>query len=176
MAAADFRPTRSVALVGLMAAGKTTVGERLAERLGLPFSDSDSEVERLARLSVTEIFEKRGEQAFRVMEREAIERLVRGAPMVIAAGGGAFNDEDNRRLMLKRCIVVWLDADVQTLAGRLGGERERPLLRDRHPETMLARLGADRGRFYAQAPIRIDARPAVEAVVEQIVAALIAQG
>ena len=176
MTAATFQPTRSVVLVGLMGAGKTTVGERLAARLALPFSDSDAEVERSAGLSVAEIFEQRGEPAFRELEREAIGRLIRGSPRVIAAGGGAFVDEDTRGLMLKRCIVVWLDADVQTLAGRLAGESDRPLLRDGDPESMLARLRSDRERYYAQAPIRIDARPAVQTVVEQIIAALIAHG
>lgn len=174
MTAAEFRLPRPVVLVGLMGAGKSTVGARLAERLGVPFADSDSEIETAAGLSVAEIFEKDGEAAFRAMERDAIAKLIAGPPQVIAAGGGTFADQESRRAMLERCIVVWLDADVSTLAGRLASAANRPLLRGVEPEAILRRLAAARETFHAQAPVRVDARAPVDQVVETIAAALAA--
>jgi shikimate kinase len=155
-----------------MGAGKTTVGARLAKRLGVPFADSDAEVERTEGVSVAEIFEKRGEEAFRTVERRAVARLMGKASLVVAVGGGAFADEDSRRQMLERCIVVWLDADVPTLAGRLAGDRDRPLLRGEDPQAALLRLAAQRESRYAEAHIRVDARGAIDQVVEQVVKAL----
>jgi shikimate kinase len=164
--------TRSVVLVGPMGAGKTTVGARLAERLGVPFADSDAEIERAVGLSIAEIFETRGEQAFRTVERQTVARLTGKASLVVAVGGGAFADEDSRRQMLERCSVVWLDADVPTLAARLTGDRDRPLLRGEDPQAALARLAAQRNSRYAEAHVRVDARGAIDQVVEQVVKAL----
>ena len=175
MAEAGFCLTRSVVLVGPMGAGKTTVGARLAERLGVPFVDSDSEVERTEGLSIAAIFEQRGERAFRTLERETVARLMGLAPQVVAVGGGAVADTDSRRTMLERCTVVWLDADVATLARRLAGDGDRPLLRGPERKAALARLSAQREPFYAEAPVRIDAKPPVEQVVERILEALAAR-
>ena len=170
-----FRADRTIALVGLMAAGKTTVGARLAARLGLPFADSDAAVEQAAGLSVADLFERMGEAAFRERERHAIAELANGPPCVLAAGGGAFSDAPTRQLMLQRCTVVWLDADVQTLAGRLAQDRKRPLLRGRDPLPALAELARQREADYAQAPLRVSAELPVEAIVEQIATLLAAR-
>src|SRR5918993_5871644 len=112
MATTQFHAGRSIALVGLMGAGKSTVGRALAARLGLPFVDGDQEIEKTEGLTIAELFERFGVAGFRDREREAIAALLDGSPRVIAAGGGAFVDERTRRLMLERCLVVWLDADV----------------------------------------------------------------
>ena len=110
------RIDRSIVLVGLMGVGKSTVGRRLAKRLGLEFVDSDEEIERAADHSVSEIFDRFGEASFRDGERRVIARLIGGPPKVIATGGGAFINDDTRRLILDRCIAIWLDADLDTLA------------------------------------------------------------
>lgn len=172
MTAAEFRIARPIALVGLMGAGKTTVGARLAARLGLPFVDSDAAIEQAEGASVAELFDQRGEPAFRKVERETVVGLLSAPAGVIAAGGGAFADEATRRRLLARCTVIWLDADVRILAARVAGDDGRPLLRGRDPEAVLADLAGQRNAFFAQAPIRIDAEPPVEQVVESLVAAI----
>src|SRR5687767_7740814 len=108
--AGDFQRERPIVFVGMMGAGKTSVGRALAERVGLPFVDVDEDVAREARLTIDEIFERYGEAGFREREREAIARLASGPPQVIAAGGGAFIDGISRALLLKECTIVWLDA------------------------------------------------------------------
>ena len=159
-------PEKSIALVGLMGAGKTTLGRRLAERLGLPFADSDAEIESSAGLGVAEIFERHGEAHFRIRERRAIAGLVEGPPRVIATGGGAFIDPATRALLLQRCTVVWLDGEPAVLAARAAG---RPLLAGDDPEAALARLAAARNPIYAEAHIRIAGdESAVERVVEAL--------
>jgi len=159
-------PEKSIALVGLPGAGKTTVGRRLAALLGLPFADSDAEIEAAAGLGVAEIFERRGEAHFRMLERGAIAGLVDGPARVIATGGGAFIDPATRALLLERCTVVWLDGEPALLAARATG---RPLLAGDDPEAALARLAAARNPIYAEAHVRI-ARG--EGAVERIVEAL----
>jgi shikimate kinase len=173
MAADEFRQERPIVLVGMMGAGKTTVGRRLAERLQLPFVDVDVEVERAAGLTVEEIFERHGEGAFREREREAVARLAGGPVQVIAAGGGAFTDSAGRALLLESCTVVWLDARAEILADRLARDgRERPMLRGRDPRAALAELAERRRPFYAAAALRVEAEPPVEAVVDALLAAL----
>src|SRR4051794_20411981 len=110
---------RSLVLVGLMGVGKSTVGRRLAKRLGLEFVDSDTEIESAAGYSIVEIFERFGEASFRDGERRVIARLVEGTPKVIATGGGAFIDPTTRALILDRCTAIWLDADIELLAERV---------------------------------------------------------
>jgi shikimate kinase len=175
MAPADFRATRPIALVGLMGAGKTTVGRRLAARLGLPFVDSDAAIEQAEGMSIAEMFDSRGEPAFRARERRAIAALADGSRRVIAVGGGAFADDGNRSLLLERSLVVWLDAPVEILAGRLAGGSDRPLLRGPDPEAALGALAAARATFYGEAHVRVSAEAPVDAVVEQIVAAVAAR-
>jgi shikimate kinase len=169
----DFSPSRSIVLVGLMGAGKSTVGRRLAKRLGLPFADADEEIERSAGHSITEIFDRYGEAAFRAGERRVIARLIDGPVKVIATGGGAFADEATRALILERCIAVWLDADTETLVGRLGRRSHRPLLRDRDPRAALEEQAGRRNAFFAEAHLRIKSDPAPhETVVAAICSAL----
>ncbi|MBW8911182.1 MAG: shikimate kinase [Sphingomonas sp.] len=145
---------RPIVLVGLMGAGKTTVGRSLAARLRLPFVDSDHEIERAANVSIPDLFERYGEQHFRDGERRVIARLLDGKPKVIATGGGAFMNECTRTLILERGYAVWLDADIDILAGRvLRRPGQRPLLQDRDPRIALAELAAVRNPIYALARI-----------------------
>jgi shikimate kinase len=173
MAPNPTKPDRSIVLVGLMGAGKTTVGRRLAKRLGLGFVDSDDEIERAADHKISEIFDRFGEPSFRDGERRVIARLIEGAPKVIATGGGAFMHAATRALILECCTAVWLDADIETLAERVARRSHRPLLRDGDPKTVLAALAARRNPIYAEAHLRIVTEPvAHDAVVDRIVTAL----
>lgn len=150
------RLDRPVVLVGLMGAGKSTVGRRLAEMLSLPFADVDHAIEEAANLSVAEIFEKFGEAHFRDGERRVFARLIDeadGKGMVIAAGGGAFSDQATRAMILDRAIPVWLDSDDATLAERATRRDTRPLLREGDPQAKLAELRAKRLAEYGAAPI-----------------------
>ncbi len=166
---------RPIALVGLMGSGKTTIGRRLALRLGLQFVDADAEIEVAAGLTVSEIFAKFGEAHFRDGERRVIARLADGGPKVIATGGGAFVQPDTRALLLERALVVWLDADVPTLVERVRRRNNRPLLVGKDPGTVLMAMAAERNPLYATAPVHIasKARPHGE-TIDAIVTALAA--
>jgi shikimate kinase len=156
-----------------MGAGKSTIGKRLAKRLGMPFADSDDEIERAAGRTVSEIFERFGEPSFRDGERRVIARLIEGPPKVIATGGGAFMNEETRKLILERCIAIWLDADVEVLSERVARRDHRPLLKGRDPLPILRELAEVRNPIYAEAHLRIRSQPAPhERSVEQIVEAL----
>lgn len=166
---------RTIVLVGLMGAGKSTIGRRLAARLGMPFVDADAEIEMASGLAIAEIFERFGEAHFRDGERRVIARLIDGPPKVLATGGGAFINPDTRALILARAIAVWLDADLPTLVERVGRRSTRPLLRDRDPAEVLGELARVRNPIYAEAPIHIGSRPAPhELTVTAIVDALAA--
>jgi shikimate kinase len=170
-------PDRCIVLVGLMGAGKSTVGRRLARRLGRPFIDSDEEIEKAAARSIPEIFDGFGEASFRDGERRVIARLVGGEPKVIATGGGAFMDADTRALILERCIAVWLDADIPTLAERVSRRDHRPLLHGKDPAAVLEKLAEARRPFYAEAHIHIRSESVPhEQAVNLIVAALAERG
>jgi shikimate kinase len=161
---------KSIALVGLPGAGKTTVGRRLAARLHLPFQDSDAAIEAEAGLAVAELFAQAGEAQFRDLERRAIARLAEGPLCVLATGGGAFLDAGSRALLLTRCLVVWLDGDAGVFAARAG---PRPLLDLADPARSLRRLAAARNPVYAEAHLRIDCgalRP--DRVADLVLAAL----
>lgn len=165
----DRSPRRSIVLVGMMGTGKSSIGRRLARRLGLPFADADEEIEHSSGYTIDEMFDRFGETAFRDCERRVIARLVEGPPQVIATGGGAFADEGTRALILERCIAVWLDADTDTLVGRLARRRGRPLLRGRDPRRVIEELAAKRNRYYAEAHFRVRSAPAPhDAVVREI--------
>ncbi|WP_340313315.1 shikimate kinase [Rhizorhabdus argentea] len=151
---------RPLVLIGLMGAGKSTIGKRLAARLHLPFVDADHEIERAAGLSIPEIFERFGEKEFRDGERRVIGRLIDGKPKVIATGGGAFMQDETRELILQRALAIWLDADIDILAERVQRrEGSRPLLKDRDPRVALAELAAIRNPVYALAPYRVRSQP-----------------
>lgn len=164
---------RPIVLVGLMGAGKSTIGRRLAKRLGLPFVDSDTAIEEAAGATTAELFERFGEQDFRDGERRLVARLIDGTIRVIATGGGAFIDEGTRRLLNERAITVWLDAPVEVLAERTGRRDNRPLLRHGNRAETLARLSREREPFYAEAQIHVRSGMGAHSdVVEAIVAAL----
>lgn len=172
----DGKLDRPVVLVGLMGAGKSTVGRRLARRLGLPFVDSDSEIEDAAGLTAGEVFQRFGERDFRDGERRVVARLAGGPIRVIATGGGAFVNPVTRALLNEKCITVWLDAPVDLLAERTARRPEtRPMLRDQDRAETLARLINERRPAYAEAHIRIVSEGSSHHdVVERIVAALAA--
>ena len=153
------RIDRPIVLVGMMGVGKTTVGRKLATMLNVPFYDADEEIEKAAQMSIPEIFAQFGEPYFRSGERRVIARLVGedGAPVrrVLATGGGAFVDPETRALILKRAIAVWLDSDLDTLVMRVGRKSNRPLLKNGNPREILAKLKAERGPAYAEAPIHV---------------------
>lgn len=164
---------RSIVLVGLMGAGKSTVGRRLAKRIGLAFIDADDEIEAAAKLSVAEIFERFGEAYFRDGERRVIARLLDGPPMVLATGGGAFMNAETRALIATGAISVWLDANIPVLAERVGRRGTRPLVAGRDATTVLSELADKRAPVYAEANIRVasDRAPhelAVTAIIEEL--------
>ncbi len=146
---------RPIVLVGLMGAGKSTVGRRLAARLHLPFVDADDEIVTAAGMSIADIFDRFGEDYFRDGERRVIARLMDGSRKVIATGGGAFVQAETRNLILTTATAIWLDADTNILADRVKRRDTRPLLRGKDPRVVLAELAAVRNPFYAMAPIRI---------------------
>ena len=167
------RLDRPVVLVGLMGVGKSTVGRRLAVRLGLPFVDSDEAIEDAAGCSAAEIFERFGERDFRDGERRLVARLIEGEIRVIATGGGAFVDPNTRRLLNERAITVWLDAPVEILAERTARRDTRPLLRNSDPKAVLQKLSEERRPSYAEAHIHIrSGGGAHEEVVGAILTAL----
>jgi shikimate kinase len=149
------RLDRPIVLVGMMGVGKSTVGRKLAALLGLGFRDADDAIEEAAQMSVSEIFERFGEDYFRDGERRVIARLIEGGLAVIATGGGAFVQEETRKLVLERGIAVWLDSDVDTLVDRVGRRDTRPLLREGDTREIVTRLKAEREPFYAEAPIHV---------------------
>jgi shikimate kinase len=170
-------PAKTVALVGLMGAGKTSIGRRLAQRLGLPFIDADAEIEAAAGQSVEEIFQRHGEAAFRDGERRVIARLLDTPAHVLATGGGAFMDPSTRALLRARAITIWLRADLELMLARVARRGNRPLLKGGDPRAVLERLIAERYPVYAEADITVDSIDAPpEMTVERVLAALPATG
>ncbi len=171
--AANRMIDRPVVLVGLMGAGKTTVGRRLASRLGMPFVDADAEIETAAGRSIQEIFEDFGEVEFRKGERRVISRLLSGEPMVLATGGGAFMDPKTRERIKRQARSVWLKADVALLAERTARRDTRPLLKDSDAEAVLKKLADERYPVYAEADITVESGQGPhEQVVDAILDAL----
>ena len=168
------RLDRPIVLVGLMGAGKSTVGRRLARRLGVPFVDSDAAIEDAAGLSPAEVFERYGEKDFRDGERRLVARLVdEGKVSVIATGGGAFIDPRTRELLNARAITVWLDAPVEILTERTSRRDTRVQLRNGDPKATLERLAEERRDAYEQAHLHIKSGSgAHKEVVDAIVRAL----
>ena len=147
---------KSVVLVGLMGAGKTSIGDRMAKALGIPFVDADSEVELAAGCSIEEIFERIGEEAFRDGERRVIKRLLDGESKVLATGGGAFLDPETRKVIGEHGISIWLRADLDLLVERTSRRDNRPLLKKGDPRQILENLIAERHPIYAEADIIVD--------------------
>jgi shikimate kinase len=172
-AAPPFRVPKTIALVGLMGAGKTSIGRRLALTLGLPFLDADTEIEAAAGLTIEEIFARDGEAAFRSGERRVIARLLDNPTHVLATGGGAFMDPATRALIRARAISIWLKADLELLYARVSRRGNRPLLKNGEPRTVLARLIEERYPIYAEADLTVqsvDGPP--EATLEKVVETL----
>jgi shikimate kinase len=155
IAAIAARITRPVVLVGLMGAGKTTVGRKLASLLARDFIDADDAIVEAAQRSIPEIFEEFGEPYFRDGERRVIARLINEDHGVVATGGGAFVDPQTRALILERAIAVWIDCDIATLVQRTARRDSRPLLRGGDPREILTKLAEERRPFYAEAQIRV---------------------
>ena len=160
---------RSVVLVGMMGAGKTSVGKRLAARLGLPFVDADAEIEAGARLTIPEIFERFGEAYFRDGERKVIARLLNSGPQVLATGGGSFMNKTTRDNIAAHGLSIWLKPDVEVLLARVRKKSNRPLLKTANPEQTLRRLLDERSPTYALADITIESRDGPHDVVVEMV-------
>ncbi len=149
-------PARPLVLVGLMGAGKTAIGRRLAGRLGIPFVDVDAEIEKAAGCSISDYFERYGEAAFRIGERKVMGRLLDGPVAVLASGGGAYMDAETRALIAQKAISVWLRAELDVLVERTSRRNDRPLLHGGDPRAILAELMDKRYPVYAQADIVVD--------------------
>lgn len=164
---------RTIVLVGLMGAGKTAIGRRLATRLDLPFVDADQEIERAAGCTIENIFAMYGEPAFRDLERRVIARLLREPVHVLATGGGAFMDPDTRDLIAESGISLWLRAELDVLVGRTARRGNRPLLKQGDPRETLRRLIEIRYPVYASADITVDSRDGpLEQTVDEVVSAI----
>lgn len=164
-------------LVGLMGAGKTSVGKRLAQRLGLPFIDSDHAIEESARMTIPEIFAARGEAEFRAGERKVIARLLAEKQQVIATGGGAFMDAQTRARIREHGVSLWLNAELPTLMRRVQRRQNRPLLQNADPEATMRDLMDRRYPTYAEADAQILSQEVpheimVQGAIEALLAAL----
>ncbi|TLP46770.1 MULTISPECIES: shikimate kinase [Cohaesibacter] len=147
---------RPIIMVGLMGAGKTTIGRRLANRLSIPFRDADHEIEAAANMSVADIFAEHGETHFREGEKRVIARLMEQGDQVLATGGGAWMNEETRALVNGKGISVWLKAEFDILMSRVRRRSHRPLLKDPDPEGVMRRLMDERYPVYAQADVTVD--------------------
>ena len=164
---------RSIVLVGLMGAGKTSVGRRLAQRLDLPFADADAEIERAAGKTIPEIFSDHGETEFRNGEKRVIARLLDSGPQILATGGGAFMDKETRDNIAERALSIWLNADVDLLLKRVKRRSNRPLLAQGDPKETLNRLIEERYPIYAMADIEVVSKDAPhQRIVSAIIRAL----
>ena len=164
---------RTVALVGLMGAGKTAIGKRLAARLGLPFVDADYAIEKAADCTIEEYFARHGEADFRRKERQVIARLLTEPVQILATGGGAFIDPDTRALMRGRALSIWLRADLELLVARTARRTNRPLLKQGDPREVLAGLIERRYPIYAEADLIVDSEDGpLDEMVERVLLAI----
>ncbi len=164
---------RSIVLVGMMGAGKSSIGRRLAARLGIPFSDADAAIEQAAGMSVKDIFEAHGEPSFRSGEARVIARLLENGPQVLATGGGSFMNPETRARIHEKGISVWLKADIDVLLRRVRRRNDRPLLRNDDPSVTLTELLAAREPIYSEANFTVVSRDVPhEIIVEEIVTLL----
>ncbi|HUB94827.1 MAG TPA: shikimate kinase [Stellaceae bacterium] len=164
---------RTVALVGLMGAGKSSIGRRLAQRFKVPFVDTDNEIEAAAGATIEEIFERHGEAVFREGERRVIARLLDGPVQVLATGGGAYMDPATRALLHMRAVTVWLSADIELLLSRVTRRNNRPLLKNADPRSVLEHLILERHPIYAEADLTVETiEGPPEATLERVVSAL----
>jgi shikimate kinase len=164
---------RLIVLVGMMGAGKSTIGRRLAARLRLPFLDADSEIEAAAAMTIPEIFELHGEPHFRDGEARVIARLLDGGPAVLATGGGSFMREETRRRIADKAVSIWLKADTDIIMRRVKRRADRPLLQTEDPAATVNRLLAEREPVYGNADLTIASRDVPhDKIVDECIAAL----
>jgi shikimate kinase len=164
---------RSIVLVGMMGAGKSSVGRRLAARLGVPFVDADSEIEKAAGMTIPEIFAAYGEPYFRAGEARVLARLLEGGPQVLATGGGAFMNPETRAAIHAKGVSVWLRATLEVLTRRIKRRGDRPLLKTGDSTATLKRLIEERYPVYAEADLTVESREVPhDTIVEEIVAGL----
>jgi shikimate kinase len=164
---------RSVVLVGMMGAGKSSVGRRVALRLGIPFVDADTEIEKAAGMAISDIFAIRGEAEFRAGEARVILRLLEGGPQVLATGGGAFINPDTRAAIAAKGISIWLKAEPDVLMKRIKRRQDRPLLRTADPAATLCKLLDEREPVYALADLTVQSREVThDRIVDEIVGAI----
>jgi shikimate kinase len=165
--------SRSVVLVGMMAAGKSSIGRKLAHGLEIPFVDADTEIEAAAGMTIPEIFESHGEPYFRAGEARVIARLLEGGPQVLATGGGAFMHQETRQTIRAKAVSVWLKADYEVLIRRIKRRADRPMLKTDDPATTLKALIAERYPIYAEADITVMSRDVPhETIVGEILSEL----
>src|SRR3954454_24798810 len=165
--------TRSIVLIGMMGAGKSTMGRRLSVRLRLPFLDADTEIETAARMSIPDIFESHGEPHFRDGEARVIARLLDSGPAVLATGGGAFMREDTRSRIAGHAVSIWLKADLDVIMKRVKRRADRPLLQTADPAATVGRLIGEREPVYQNADITIWSRDVPhEKIVDECIDAL----
>ncbi|MFN3869634.1 MAG: shikimate kinase [Hyphomicrobiaceae bacterium] len=166
---------RSVVMVGLMGCGKSAIGKRLAAKLALPFVDADEEIERVAGMTISDIFATYGEPHFRDRETKVIVRLLGQGPHVLATGGGAFMSAETRAAVKAQGLSIWLRADLPVLMRRVGKRNTRPLLRTDDPEAVMRRLMNERYPVYAEADITVESRDVShDVIVDEIIEALAA--
>lgn len=164
---------RSIVFVGLMGAGKTAIGRRVSQVLGLPFVDSDHEIESVSRMSIPELFERYGEPEFRALEERVVTRLVKQGPNVVSTGGGAFMNANSRAAISHDGVSIWLKADIDTLMARVVKKPNRPLLKTADPRAVMQKLIDERYPVYATADVTVTTRDARrEDIAGEVVAAL----
>ena len=168
---------RNLVLIGLMGAGKSAIGRMTAQTLGIPFVDSDHEIERVSRMSISDLFAAYGEAEFRALETRVIKRLLRSGPRVVSTGGGAYINENTRRHIRRGGLTVWLKADLDVLWERVNKRDTRPLLKTENPRQTLENLMNARYPVYAEADLTVLSRDVKkETMVEEVLAAITAAG
>lgn len=164
---------RSIVFVGLMGAGKTAIGRKVATALALPFIDSDHEIETVSRMTVPELFEHYGEAEFRTLEQRVILRLLEAGPQILSTGGGAFMNAQTREAIASHGVSVWLKADLDLLMERVAKKQNRPLLQNPDPRGVLERLMGERHPIYAEAAITVETRDdRKETIAAEVIEAL----
>ncbi|GAC1044109.1 shikimate kinase [Rhizobium sp. No.120] len=166
---------RNLVFVGLMGAGKSVIGRSVAQQLGLPFVDTDAEIERVSRMTIAELFAAYGEQEFRALETRVIKRLLKGGPRVVSTGGGAFINESTRLHVKRGSLSVWLKADLDVLWDRVNKRDTRPLLKTENPKQTLENLMNARYPIYAEADITVQSRDVGKDIMVNEVLAAIAE-
>ncbi|KKX27819.1 shikimate kinase [Rhizobium sp. LC145] len=165
---------RNLVFVGLMGAGKSVIGRLVAQALSIPFIDTDAEIERVSRMTISELFAAYGEQEFRALETRVIERLLKGGPRVVSTGGGAFINENTRRQIKLGGVSIWLKADLDILWERVSRRDHRPLLKTENPKQTLENLMIQRYPIYAEADLTVESEDVrKDVMVKNVLAAVV---